>query len=149
MVTYAKISPKSGEPQRYSWGTPKKKKKAICSMMFHSRLVHSPMLSSHRFLCLPLRLPPCIVPCRTVLSSPDDGVTCPYHFSLHLFTLTVQGLQGPSNMQVYLRDGSPATLRHKLQIKHSISPSHSILTPGQHQGPGRVATRVPIFKSLV
>ena len=26
-VTYAKISPKSGEPQRCSWGTPKKKKK--------------------------------------------------------------------------------------------------------------------------
>ena len=27
MVTYAKISPKSGEPQRYSWGTQKKAKK--------------------------------------------------------------------------------------------------------------------------
>ena len=27
MVTYAKISPKSGEPQRYSWWTKKKKKK--------------------------------------------------------------------------------------------------------------------------
>ena len=27
MVTYAKISPKNGEPQRYSWGTQKKKKK--------------------------------------------------------------------------------------------------------------------------
>ena len=26
-VTYAKISPKSGEPQRHSWGTQKKKKK--------------------------------------------------------------------------------------------------------------------------
>ena len=26
-VTCAKISPKSGEPQRYSWGTQKKKKK--------------------------------------------------------------------------------------------------------------------------
>ena len=26
-VTYAKISPKSGEPQRYSWGTQKKNKK--------------------------------------------------------------------------------------------------------------------------
>ena len=27
MLTYAKISPKSGEPQRYRWGTQKKKKK--------------------------------------------------------------------------------------------------------------------------
>ena len=34
------------------------------------------MLSSHRFLC----------PCRIVLASPDDCVTCLYHFSLRLFT---------------------------------------------------------------
>ena len=66
-------------------------------------------------------------------------------------------------MRVYLRDGSPqtvlraATLRWKLQIKLSISPSHSILTPGQpvqaltlyRRAPGRVATGVPIFTSLV
>ena len=44
----------------------------------------------------------------------------------------------------------------KLQIRRSISPSHSILTPGQpvlvltlcHQEPGRVVTGVPIFMSL-
>ena len=66
-------------------------------------------------------------------------------------------------MRVYLRDGSAqtilraATLRQKLQIKLSTSPSHSILTPGrpvpaltlQCQAPGRVATGVPIFKSLI
>ena len=66
-------------------------------------------------------------------------------------------------MRVYLRDESAqtilraATLRQKLQIKLSISPSHSILTPGRpvpaltllRQAPGRVATGVPIFKSLV
>ena len=40
-------------------------------------------------------------------------------------------------MRVYLRDGSAqtilraATLRQKLQIQLSISPSHSILTPGR------------------
>ena len=64
---------------------------------------------------------------------------------------------------MYLRDGSAqtslraATLRQKLQIKLSTSLSHSILTPGQpapaltleRQAPGRVATGVPIFKSLV
>ena len=55
--------------------------------MFHGRPVHSLMLSSHRFLCLPLRLPPWTVPCRIVLASPDDRVTCPYHFSLRLFTV--------------------------------------------------------------
>ena len=66
-------------------------------------------------------------------------------------------------MQVYLRDGSAqsivraATLRYKLQTKLSISPNHSILTPGrpvpaltlERQAPGRVATGVPIFKLLV
>ena len=69
----------------------------------------------------------------------------------------------PSNMLVYLRDGPAqtslraATLTKKLQIKLSISPSHSILTPNrlipaqtlQHQASGREATGVPIFKSLV
>ena len=68
----------------------------------------------------------------------------------------------PSNMQVYLRDGSAqtvlpaATLRCKLQTKLPISPSHSILTPGkpvpalapQCQAPGRVATSMLILKLL-
>ena len=59
---------------------------AFQRIMFHSRPVHSLMLSSNRFLCLPLRLPPCTVLCRIVLASPDDRVTCPYHFNLRLFT---------------------------------------------------------------
>ena len=59
---------------------------AFHSTIFHSRPVHSLMLSSYRFLCLPLRLPPWTVPCRIVLACPDDRVTCPYHFSLRLFT---------------------------------------------------------------
>ena len=59
---------------------------AFCSMIFHLRPLHSLMVSSHRFLCLPLRLPPWTVPCRIVLASPDDRVTWPYHFSLRLFT---------------------------------------------------------------
>ena len=58
---------------------------AFRSMIFHSRPVHF-LMSSHRFLCLPLRLPPWTVPCRIVLASPDDRVTCPYHLSLRLFT---------------------------------------------------------------
>ena len=59
----------------------------------------------------------------------------------------------PSKMLVYLT----ATLRQKLQIKLSTSPSHSILTSGRpvpvltlyRHAPGRVATGVPILKSLV
>ena len=55
-------------------------------MIFHSRLVHSLLLSSYRFLCLLPRLTPCTVPCRRVLASPDDRVMCLYHLSLHFFT---------------------------------------------------------------
>ena len=68
---------------------------AFRSMVFHPRPVHSLMLSSHRFLCLPLRLPPWTVPCSIVLASPDDRVTCPYHFSLRLFTDVRRSSYGP------------------------------------------------------
>ena len=59
---------------------------AFRSVMFHSRPVHSLMMSSHRFLCLPLHRLPWTVPCGIVLASPDDRVMCLYHFSLRLFT---------------------------------------------------------------
>ena len=68
---------------------------ALLSMIFHSRPVHSLVLSSHRFLCLPLRLPPWTVPCRIVLAGPDDRVTCPYYFSLRLFTEVRRSSYGP------------------------------------------------------
>ena len=55
--------------------------------------VHSGMLSSHLFFCLPLLRPPCTVPCRIVLASPEDLVMCPYHFSLRLL-LWSRGLRG-------------------------------------------------------
>ena len=72
-------------------------------------------------------------------------------------------LNVPANMLMHLRHGSAqtfvhaATLRLELQIKLSISSSHSILTPGQQvpaltllcQAPGSIATGVPIFKSMV
>ena len=46
--------------------------------------VHSAMLFSQRFFCRPLLLPPCTVPCKIVLASPDDLDTCPNHFNLRL-----------------------------------------------------------------
>ena len=67
---------------------------AFRSMIFRSRPVHS-LMSSHRFLCLPLRLSPWTVPCRIVLASLDDCVTCPYHFSLRLFTEVRRSSYGP------------------------------------------------------
>ena len=68
---------------------------AFRSLAFHSRPVHSLMLSSHRFLCLLLRLPPWTVPCGIVFASPDDRVTCLYHFSLRLFTVVKRSSYGP------------------------------------------------------
>ena len=56
-------------------------------------------------------------------------------------------------MLAHLTDGSArtiaraATLRENLQTKLSISPK--MLTPGQRQAPRKVASRVPMFKSLV
>ena len=60
--------------------------------------------------------------------------------------------QGETSQLVYLRDGPAetvvrvATLRQKLQIKLTISPSHSVLVPAQlvtaltvYEAPGRVA----------
>ena len=49
--------------------------------------VHSVMLSSHLFFCLPLLLPPCTLPCRIIFASPVDLVLCPYHLSLRFFTV--------------------------------------------------------------
>ena len=52
-----------------------------------SRPVHSLMLSSHLFLCLPCLLPPFTLPCKMVLARPDERETWLYHCSLCLFTI--------------------------------------------------------------
>ena len=53
----------------------------------NSRPVHSLMLSSHLFLCLSCLLPPFTVPCKVVLTRPDERETCLYHCSLRLYTM--------------------------------------------------------------
>ena len=58
---------------------------ALLTASLSSKPVQSRMLSSHRFLCLPLLLRPRTVPCRTVLASPEALVTCPYHFIFSSF----------------------------------------------------------------
>ena len=47
--------------------------------------IHSLMLSSHLFFCLPLLLAPFTVPCRTVFSMPEDLEMWPLSF--HFFTM--------------------------------------------------------------
>ena len=56
-------------------------------VLANSRPVHSLMLSSLLFLCLPCLLPPFTVPCKMVLARPDELETWPYHCSLRLFTI--------------------------------------------------------------
>ena len=65
--------------------------------------------------------------------------------------------------EAYLTDESAemivraATLRQKLNVKLAISPSHNVLTPSLQvvaltllrQTPGGVASRIPVFESLV
>ena len=60
----------------------------------NSRPVHSLMLSSHLFLCLPCLHPPFTVPRKMVLARPDERETWPYHCSLRLIksSLTVASL---------------------------------------------------------
>ena len=62
----------------------------------NSRPVHSLMLSSHLFLCLPSFLPPCTVPCKMVLARPDERKTCPHHCSLRLFAMVRRSSCGPT-----------------------------------------------------
>ena len=45
-------------------------------VLLSSSPVHSLILSSNLFFCLPLFLPPRTVPCNMVFASPDDLVTC-------------------------------------------------------------------------
>ena len=45
--------------------------------------------------CLPCLLPPYIVPYKMVLARPDERETCPYHFSVRLFTIVRRFSCGP------------------------------------------------------
>ena len=67
---------------------------ALCDLA-NSRLVHSLMLSSQLFLCLPYLLPPFTVPCKMVLARRDEWETWPYHCSLQLFTIVRRSSCGP------------------------------------------------------
>ena len=67
---------------------------ALCDLT-NSRPVHSLMLSSHLFLCLPCLLTPFIVPCKMVLARPDERETSPYHCSLRLFIMVRKSSCGP------------------------------------------------------
>ena len=54
-----------------------------------------PISSSHLFFRLPSLLPSLTMPYKRVLARPDERETCPYHFSLRLFTIVTGSSCGP------------------------------------------------------
>ena len=71
--------------------------------------VHSLMLSSHLFLCLPCLLPPLNVPCEMVLARPGERETWPYHCSLSLLTMVRRPSCGPIACWILARTSSLVT----------------------------------------
>ena len=63
--------------------------------LVNSRPVHSLMLFSHLFLSLPCLLLPFTVPCKMVLTRPNEWETWPYYCSLHFFTIVRRNSCGP------------------------------------------------------
>ena len=81
---------------------------ALCDLA-NSRPVHSLMLSSNLFLCLPCLLPFLTVFCKMVLARPDKRETCPYDFSLHLFTMVRRSSCGPITWWILAQTSSLIT----------------------------------------
>ena len=70
--------------------------------------VHSLMLSSHLFFCLPLLLALFTVPCRIVFAMPEDLEMWPYHLSFRFFTM-VRSPCTPIAFWILLRTSSFVT----------------------------------------
>ena len=68
--------------------------------------VHSLMLSSHLFFCLPLLLVPFTVPCRIVFAMPEDLEMWPYHLSFLFFTMVRISSCSPTVFWILLRSFS-------------------------------------------
>ena len=75
----------------------------------NTRSVHSLMLSSRLFLCLPCLLPPFTMPCEMDLARPDERETWPYHCSLRLFTVVRKSLCDPTACWILARTSSLVT----------------------------------------
>ena len=71
--------------------------------------VHSLILSSHLFFCLPLLLFPFTVPCRIVFAKPEDLETWPNHLSFHFLTRVRSSSYSPMAAWIFLRTSSLVT----------------------------------------
>ena len=71
--------------------------------------VHSLILSSHLFFCLPFFLFPFTVPCRIVFARPDDLETWPNHLSFCFLTRVRSSSYSPMAVWIFLRTSSLVT----------------------------------------
>ena len=72
----------------------------------NSMSVHSLILSSHLFFCLPLLLAPFTVPCKIVFVMPQDLELWPYHLTFHFFTMVRRASCTPIAFWILLRTSS-------------------------------------------
>ena len=70
--------------------------------------VHSLILSSHLFFCLPLFFP-FTVPCRIVFAKPEDLETWPNHLSFRFLTTVRSSSYSPMAAWIFLRTSSLVT----------------------------------------
>ena len=71
--------------------------------------VHSLILSSHLFFCLPLSLFPFTVPCRIVFVKPEYIETWPNHLSFRFLTRVRSSSYSPMPAWIFLRTSSLVT----------------------------------------
>ena len=71
--------------------------------------VHSLILSSHLFFCLPLFLFPFTVPCRIVFAKPEDHETWPNHLSFRFLTRVRSSSYSSMAAWIFLRTSSLVT----------------------------------------
>ena len=72
-------------------------------------IVHSLILSSHLFFCLPLFLVPFTVPCRIVFAKPEDIETWPNHLSFRFLTRVRSLSYSSMAAWIFLRTSSLVT----------------------------------------
>ena len=71
--------------------------------------VHSLILSSHLFFCLPLFLFPFTVPCTIVFAKPEDLETWPNHLSFRFLTRVRSSSYSPMAAWIFLQTSSLVT----------------------------------------
>ena len=71
--------------------------------------VHSLILSSHLFFCLPLFLFPFTVPCRIVFAKPEDLETWPNYLSFRFLTRVRSSSYSPIAAWIFLRTSALVT----------------------------------------